>query len=151
MRRAAIAIAIAACGGQTVRPARPTPVRDAGADVAKDAAIEAGPDELALLEAKHEELAPGARETTHAEIDLARTRELALGPFDADTCVRAAFHAGAPTAITLVDAKGIVLAKADAAEGALGPSGPICVRKGDAATFHFDGESRLQIVVWATP
>ena len=124
---------------------------DAGSDAAIDAAIDAGPSALALVEAEHDRVAPGAREAASGDLDLTRDHELALQPFDADTCVRAAFRAGAPVSIAVVDAHRRAVANADGSEGTLGASGPICFRKGDAVTFRFDGQSRLAIVVWATP
>jgi hypothetical protein len=161
--RAALALALAvACGPPARKPTQPTrATRDAGADAARDAAPEAGPSALETLAARRDELAPGAREAARAEIDLARQHALPLPVFDADTCVRVAFVASAETDVALVDAKGMKLASADGTEGALGASGPVCLRKGDAATLRLalaradggavSGSSRLHVVVWATP
>ena len=151
MRRARVVLALlAACGAPTVAQRAPAPVprvRDAGLD----AAIDAGPNLLAETLAEHDRVAPGAREAASATLDTSRDRELALPAFDADTCVRAAFHASAPTAIALVDRRAATLATADGVSGAIGASGPICFRKGDAVTFRFDGQARIAIVVWETP
>ena len=151
MRAIAIAFAIAACGpARRARPPQPVVVRDAGVDVS-DAAIEAGPDKLALLVARQGELAPGARQVASVTLDASREHELALPKLDAATCVRAAFDADAPTAVTLVNARGRTLATADGADGVIGANGPVCLRGGDVATFRVAGESRVRIVVWATP
>ena len=74
-----------------------------------------------------------------------------VAAFEADTCVRAAFDADAKAAITLVNARGTTLAKADGEEGTLGAAGPVCFKKGDVATFRFEGQSRLRLVIWASP
>lgn len=150
-RTLAIALAIVACGpARRARPPQRIVVRDAGVD-ASDAAIEAGPDKLALLVARQGELAPGARQVTSVTIDASREHEVALPKLEAATCVRAAFDADAPTAITLVNARGRTLASADGAEGVIGANGPVCLRGGDVATFRIAGQSRVRIVVWATP
>ncbi|HEY1958676.1 MAG TPA: hypothetical protein VGH28_23825 [Polyangiaceae bacterium] len=152
MRRALVAIFFVACGGPTAaKRAPPMHARDAGTDAARDAATDAGPSALVLLERSRDDVAPGAREAASAELDLSRDHELGMQPFDVDTCLRAAFRAGAPTSITLLDARERTVATADGSEGMIGASGPICFRKGDAVTFRFEGASRLAIVVWATP
>ena len=150
MKRLTLAFFVIACGHAAPRPiAKPSPA-DAG--VVVDAAIvEAGPPKIDLLAQKHDKIAPGTREIEKRAIDLARDHELALAAFEADTCVRAAFDADAPTAITLVNARGTTLAKVDGAEGTLGAAGPVCFKKGDAATFRFEGQSRLRLVIWASP
>ena len=154
MNRAVIAVAItvAACGpAKRARPPQ-TITREAGADAsARDAAIEAGPDRLALLAARADELAPGARELAREDLDATRERELKLGKLDASACLRAAFDADAPTKISLVDAHGRALGGADGTEGAIGAAGPVCFRAGDAPAFRFEGSSRVRIVVWSTP
>jgi hypothetical protein len=149
-RLAALVIIIVACGHAAPRPvAKPSP-SDAG--VAIDAAIvEAGPPKIDLLAQKHDKIAPGTREIEKREIDLAKDHELSLAAFEADTCVRAAFDADAPTAITLVNARGTTLARADGEGGTLGAAGPVCFKKGDTATFRFDGQSRLRLVIWGAP
>ncbi len=155
MRRARVVLALlallaASCGAPTVAKRSPAPaprVHDAGLD----AAIDAGQNLLAGARAEHDCVAPGAREAASATLDASRDRELALPAFDADTCVRAAFRASAPTAIALVDGRGATLASADGVAGAIGASGPICFRKGDAVTFRFEGQARIAMVVWATP
>lgn len=155
MRRALVAISFAvACGGPSAAKRTPTMrVTDAGVDVdaAKDAASEAAPSALAMLEADRDRVAPGAREAASGDLDLSRDHELGMRPFDVDTCIRAAFRAHAPTSISVVDARERTVAIADGVEGTIGASGPICFRKGDAVTFRFDGQSRIAIVVWATP
>jgi hypothetical protein len=147
---------LAGCGNATTAPrhVEREHVRvDAGAIVI-DAAVEAGPDKLAMLVARRDRMAPGTREIAQREIDLGATKKedsLALDTFAVDTCIRAAFDSDAPTAITLASSSGMTLGSADGTEGAIGAAGPVCFRKGDAATFHFNGESRLRIVVWASP
>ncbi len=144
-------VCVAACGSKTLAKHAPRQApSDAGAAV--DAAIEAGPTKLELLSLRQARLAPGMREAVRAEIDLATEHERPLAPFDVDTCVRAAFDADAPTAVTLVDAPhAMTLATIDAAEGALGQAGPICFRKGDVAVFRFTGQSHVRLVVWQSP
>ena len=150
MKRLAAIVFIIGCGHAAPRPiSKPAPV-DAG--VVIDAAIvEAGPPKIDLLAAKHDKIAPGTREIEKREIDLAKDHELALAAFEGDTCVRAAFDADAPTAITLVNAHGTTLSKADGEEGTLGAAGPVCFKKGDTATFRFEGQSQLRLVIWASP
>ncbi len=147
-------VALLACGGVTRShhaPEMHPPSSDAGATTIVDAAVDAGPPKIELVAARHERVAPGMREITRSDLDLARDHELALPAFEADTCVRAAFDADAPTAVTLVGASGITLSSVDAANGAIGAAGPVCFKKGDVATFRFNGQSRLRIVVWASP
>lgn len=145
-----------ACGnGATPRHAerdRARPV-DASGAIDASAEVEAGPNKLELLAARHDRVAPGTREIARQEIDLAvkGAETLALPPFESDTCVRALFDAEAPTAVMLENARAMTLANADGAQGAIGAAGPVCFRKGDAATFRFNGQSRLRIVVWASP
>ncbi len=128
---------------------KPSPA-DAGV-VDASAILEAGPPKIDLLAQKHGEIAPGTREIEKREIDLAKDHELAIAAFEADTCVRAAFDADAPTAITLVNAHGTTLARADGEEGTLAAAGPVCFKKGDVATFRFEGQSRVRLVIWASP
>jgi hypothetical protein len=150
VRSALFAIVVVACGHAAPRPVARASPSDAGVT---DAAVivEAGPPKIDLLAAKHDKIAPGTREIEKREIDLAKDHELALTAFEADTCVRAAFDADAPTAITLVNARGTTLSKADGEEGTLGAAGPVCFKKGDTATFRFEGQSRLRLVIWASP
>jgi len=150
LRRALFAIVIIGCGHAAPRPiAKPSPA-DAGS--AQSAAIlDAGPPKIDLLAQKHDKLAPGTREIEKREIDLAKDHELAIAAFESDTCVRAAFDADAKAAITLVNAHGTTVARADGVEGTLGASGPVCFKKGDVATFRFEGQSRLRLVIWASP
>jgi hypothetical protein len=138
--------------------------RDAGV-VVLDAAIDAGPDKLAMLAGKHDILAPGTRELFARDVDgsaaggtsrtqtgdTSRTTDVALGTFDADTCVRVAFDADAPTALSLQLSDSLVLATADGIDGTLGATGPICFRKTDAVTLHITGQSHVRFVVWASP
>jgi len=159
-RVASLALSVA-CGAQGAPQHAPrTNAGDASRDASAsasaivDAAIEAGLDRMELLVARHDRVAPGTREIARKQIDLDASKRwdsLALDAFAADTCVRALFDADAPTAITLVDEKNMTLAQADAAQGAIGAAGPVCFRKGDVVTFRFNGESRLRIVVWASP
>src|SRR5580765_3804664 len=104
-----------ACGHAAPRPVAKPTAADAGT-VADAAIVEAGPPKIDLLAGKHDKIAPGTREIEKREIDLAKDHELAVAAFEADTCVRAAFDADAPTAITLVNARGTTLAKADGVE-----------------------------------
>lgn len=153
MKRAALLALAIACGGTTRAQRTPEVHRvpsDAGLAVI-DAAIDAGPPKIDLVAARHDRVAPGMREIARSDLDLAREHELALPAFQADTCVRAAFDAEAPTAITLVGSSGMTLSSADGTAGAIGAAGPVCFKKGDVATFRFNGESRLRIVVWASP
>lgn len=150
MKRLALSVTIIACGHAAPRPvAKPSPADAAVVDAS--ATAEAGPPKIDLLAGKHDKIAPGTREIEKREIDLAKDHELALAAFEADTCVRAAFDADAPTAITLVNAHGTTLARADGEEGTLGAAGPVCFKKGDTATFHFEGQSRVRLVIWASP
>ncbi len=115
--------------------------------------VDAGPDKMEVLVARHDRVAPGMREIARREIDLASNKDstLALDAFTTDTCLRAFFDADAPTEITLNGSNAMTLATADAAQGAIGAAGPVCFRKGDVATFRFNGQSRLRIVVWVSP
>ena len=150
MKRFALAFSIIACGHAAPKPVNKPALADAA--VVVDAAIvEAGPPKIDLLAGKHDKIAPGTREIEKREIDLGKDHELALAAFEADTCVRAAFDADAPTAITLVNAHGTTLARADGEGGTLGAAGPVCFKKGDVATFRFDGQSKLRLVIWASP
>jgi hypothetical protein len=151
VRAALFAIAFIACGHAPPKPIVKPPPGDAGVMVDASAIIDAGPPKIEVLAARHDRIAPGTREIEKREIDLAKDHELALGAFEGDTCVRAAFDADAPTAIVLVNAHGTTLARADGTEGTLGPAGPICFKKGDTATFRFEGQSRLRLVIWASP
>ena len=141
-----------ACGGTTrahrTPEAHPAP-RDAGPSI--DAEVDAGPPKIDLVAARHDRVAPGMREIARSDLDLSRDHELALPAFEVDACVRAAFDAEAPTAITLVGASGMTLSSADGTSGTIGAAGPVCFKKGDTATFRFNGQSRLRIVVWASP
>jgi hypothetical protein len=150
VKRLALSVTIIACGHAAPRPvAKPSPA-DAGI-VDASAPVETGPPKIDVLAGKHDKIAPGTREIEKREIDLAKDHELALAAFEADTCVRAAFDADAPTAITLVNAHGTTLARADGEEGTLAAAGPVCFKKGDAATFRFEGQSRVRLVIWASP
>ena len=151
MKRLAVALFIIACGHAAPKPVNKPAPSDAGSSNDASAIVEAGPPKIDLLAQKHDKIAPGTREIEKREIDLAKDHELALAAFEADTCVRAAFDADAPTAITLVNGHGTTLSKSDGAEGTIGAAGPVCFKKGDAATFRFNGQSRLRIVVWASP
>jgi hypothetical protein len=126
----------------------------ADASVIGDAgAVEAGPDKMEMLVARHDRIAPGMREIARRDLDLAASKDstLALDAFTADTCIRALFDSDAPTEITLSGSNAMTLASADAARGAIGAAGPVCFRKGDTATFRFNGQSHLRIVVWLSP
>ena len=150
MKRVALVFLMIACGHAAPKPVNKPALADAG--VAIDAAVvEAGPPKIDLLAAKHDKIAPGTREIEKREIDLAKEHEVALAAFEADTCVRAAFDADAPTAVTLVNAHATTLAKVDGEEGTLGAAGPVCFKKGDTATFRFEGQSKLRLVIWASP
>jgi hypothetical protein len=140
---------VVACGGARVAntPKRAPPV-EAGV-VTLDAAVEAGPNKLEVLAAKHDTLARGMREILRREVDAAHESEIALPHFEADTCIRVAFDADAPTVVDLKTT--MTVASLDAAEGALGPSGPVCFRRTDAAVIHFTGQSHVNVVVWASP
>ncbi len=126
---------------------------DASAQIDAGAEAEAGPNKLELMAARHDRVAPGTREIARREIDLAvkGSETLALPAFESDTCVRALFDSDAPTAVTLENARTMTLASADGAQGAIGAAGPVCFKKSDAATFRFNGQSRLRIVIWASP
>ena len=151
MKRLAAIVFIIGCGHAAPRPVVKASASDAGVVIDAAAVVEAGPPKIDLLAQKHDTIAPGTREIEKREIDLAKDHELALPAFEADTCVRAAFDADAPTAITLVNAHGTTLARADGEEGKLGAAGPVCFKKGDVATFRFDGQSKLRLVIWASP
>jgi hypothetical protein len=145
------ALLLVACGGHAAKPPQHAPKKiDAGAAIV-DAAVEAGPSKLELLGAKHDRIAPGTREILLRDIDAAKETDVSLPAFEADTCVRVAFDADAPTAITLQDARAMTLATVDASEGMLGPTGPVCFRKGDVATLRFTGQSHVRLAVWASP
>ena len=152
MKRACLFALAIACGGTTrahrTPEVHPAP-SDAGATI--DAEAEAGPPKIELVAARHDRIAPGMREIARSDLDLSREHELALPAFEADTCVRAAFDADAPTAIMLTGAGGVTLSSADGTSGAIGAAGPVCFKKGDVARFRFDGQSRLRLVVWASP
>ena len=145
-------LVILACGGQTTpkKPERPPPKVDASAPIA-DAAAEAGPNHLARLQSRHDELAPGTREVLARDVDSAKETELALPVFSVDTCVRVAFDADAQTSVKLENGRALTLGSLDASEGTLGPQGPICFRKDDVATLRFTGQSHVRVVVWASP
>jgi len=150
VKRVALALSILACGHAAPKPVA-KPSLDAGASIDAAAIVEAGPPKIDVLAQKHDAIAPGTREIDKREIDLSKDHELSLAAFAADTCVRAAFDADAPTAITLVNARGTTLAKVDGTEGTLGAAGPVCFKKGDTPTFRFEGQSRLRLVIWASP
>jgi hypothetical protein len=150
VKRFALAVSIIACGHAAPKPVN-KPAIDAGASTDASAIIEAGPPKIDLLAGKHDKIAPGTREIEKREIDLAKDHELALSAFEADACVRAAFDADAPTVVTLVNAHGTTLARVDGVEGTLGAAGPVCFKKSDVATFRFEGQSRLRLVIWASP
>jgi len=116
-----------------------------------DAEVDAGPPKIDLVAARRDRVAPGMREVARSDLDLSRDHELALRAFEVDTCLRAAFDADAPTAITLASSSGMTLSSADGTSGAIGAAGPVCIKKGDAATFKLNGQSRIRIVVWASP
>jgi hypothetical protein len=103
-------------------------------------------------------LAPGMHEAARKE---SGADVVELVKADArDTCVRVAFVATAPVTASLVDRSGEVLAKSDAAatEGALGPKGPVCVRKGDvvraarvrARIARVHRGARVRWIAWET-
>jgi len=151
VKQIVFSVFIIACGHAAPKPVNKPALSDAGGGTDASAMIEAGPPKIDLLAAKHDKIAPGTREIEKREIDLAKDHELALSAFESDTCVRAAFDADAPTAITLVNAHGTTLAKSDGAEGTIGAAGPVCLKKGDTATFRFEGQSKLRLVIWASP
>lgn len=144
---------LAACGAKArpARPPEPSPPKDASADAHADAAVDAGPDALALVTLRRDELAPGARELATGELRSPSEPELRLPKLDVTTCLRVAFRAEAPAKVTLLDARGRALGEADAAEGALGPSGPVCLTAGDSPTVRVEGGGRVRVVVWASP
>lgn len=149
----AIACAIVqteACGGSQITPVKPVVHSPTDAGVV-DAAIEAGPNKLELLAAKHARLAPGTRELQKTEIDLGRDHEIGMPAFDADTCIRIAFDADAPTEVVLVDSHAMKLGTMDGTSGAIGATGPVCFHKGDTATIRFNGQSHARVVIWASP
>jgi hypothetical protein len=92
------------------------------------------------------------RRSTDAEIDLLRADSQ-------DECVRVAYDADEPIVARLTNAKGDVLARADAPAsfGILPAAGPVCVRKGDAIAAVAlrspdsppDASTRTR-VLWAT-
>ncbi len=146
-----VCVFVVACGHAAPKPVNKPVLSDAGSRADASVIVDAGPPKIDLLAGKHDKIAPGTREIEKREIDLAKDHELALPAFEADTCVRAAFDADAEATITLVNARGTTLAKADGSEGTLGAAGPVCLKKGDAATFRFEGQSRLRLVIWASP
>ncbi len=97
-------------------------------------------------------LAPGMREiarkaSSDEPVELLRA--------DAgDACVRVAFAAESPVVARLVDQNGEVLSSLGPARGgALGKSGPVCVRKGDAvrAIAVGAGRSHVRWLAWQAP
>lgn len=150
-RALALCAVAAACGAPTsvkhVQPVKPT-VQGGGA---ADASIEAGPSKLELLALKQPSLAPGLREVSRSEIDLAHTQQMALPAFDVDTCVRIALDADAQTAVVLEDSHAMTIGSFDGVTGAIGNAGPVCFRKGDTATMRFTGQSHIRVVVWESP
>ena len=98
-------------------------------------------------------LAPGMREAARKEstgdkVEVARAS-------DHDLCVRVAFEAVGPVAAKLVDADGHVLAATEKAssDGALGASGPVCIRRGGSVSAVAEGAGPTVVrwVAWESP
>ena len=143
-------VLLAACGSsQVAKPPHVTPKPDAG--ILDAAVIEAGPSKLERLAAQHDHLAPGMREALRREIDPSKETSVTMPAFETDTCIRVAIDADARTQVTLENAQALMLGSLDKTEGAIGPSGPVCFRKGDIAMLRFSGQSVVRLVVWASP
>ena len=126
-------------------PGLPPATTPASAD-ADDPALDA-------LAARAASLAPGMREEVRIETPGARLPVPLLRADKADACARVAFAAPSAGRAWLEDAKGAVLAETSGRSGALGPRGPVCIRRGDTITLRFEGAdvSRLRVVAWVSP
>jgi len=111
-----------------------------------------GTDPFEAIEARGPSMAPGMRQIARREsagekVELVRAEQQ-------DTCIRVAFEAAVPVVAKLVDGAGNALAATGAAavEGLLGEKGPICIRKGEAASVLVDGPpATVRWVAWAAP
>jgi hypothetical protein len=156
---ALVASSLCACGGggtassPTASHVAPRPVLDAGAEGdAGEALVVAS---LASLTALGPSLAPGMRESDHAELAGAGELVHELPKFEKDTCVRVTFSASTKVSASLVDASGVVLARVDAvASGWLGERGPACSRPQASPLkikLHAEGPLQARLVAWSLP
>jgi hypothetical protein len=126
---------------------------DAGSDAdAGEALVVAS---LASLTALGPSLAPGMRESDHAELSGTNDVLHELPKFEKDTCVRVTFSASTKVSASLLDASGVVLAHADAVtSGWLGERGPACARPQTSPLkikLHAEGPLQARLVVWSLP
>jgi hypothetical protein len=154
----ALAFALVACGGgASASPTSPRIDPHAGSDASTANGADGGEAlaSMASLTALGPSLAPGMRESDHAE--LAGTGELVheLPKFEKDTCVRVTFSASTKVSASLLDASGVVLAHADAVtSGWLGERGPACARPQTSPLkikLHAEGPLQARLVVWSLP
>lgn len=97
-------------------------------------------------------LAPGMSEIGRADLrgDKEAVQEV-LAADRTDACVRVTFATTVPAKAMLVDRAGHVVAEvASATIGALGPQGPVCIRKGDRLELRLaaDGPLSARYVAW---
>jgi hypothetical protein len=154
----ALAFALVACGGgASASPTSPRIDPHAGSDASTANGADGGEAlaSMASLTALGPSLAPGMRESDHAELAGAGDVTHDLPSFEKDTCVRVTFAATAKVSATLVDASGSVLARADnVTSGWLGERGPACARPQASPLkikLHGEGPLRARLVVWALP
>ncbi len=147
-----------ACGGgatssPTASHGTPRVAVDAGAGVDAGQAVAVA--SLASLTALGPSLAPGMRASDRAELAGAGELLHELPKFEKDTCVRVTFSASTKVTATLVDASGVVIARADAvASGWLGEHGPACARPQASplvVKLHAEGPLQARLVVWSLP
>ncbi len=94
------------------------------------------------------------RETARGDMTGSSPPPVVASADAADTCARVALVAEPPAHAWLTDKRGTVLADvAKAEDTALGPHGPVCVRKGDAISLHVErtGPWSARFVAWGSP
>ena len=111
-------------------------------------------DELA---ARGPSLAAGMREATRNESTVTHALRFdAVNARGRDVCARVLFVSTAPVVAKVEDGEGVVLAEVThaAQTGALGESGPVCVRRDGVIRVAFDAAARSAVVrwvAWASP
>jgi hypothetical protein len=111
-----------------------------------------GPDPFGAMEARGAAIAPGMRQVARREsagekVEIVRADQQ-------DTCIRVAFEADVPVVAKLVDGAGhpVAMTGTAALQGLLGEKGPVCIRKGEAASVMVDGPgAAVRWVAWAAP
>lgn len=136
---------LSGCGGEPAPPAKvaKTILRDAGADAARDASVDAGEP----IDPAH--LAPGMREVVKTEIAVTSSGAQVAIPSspEADVCVRVAVRPSNVRARLM--SKGGALSEGST----MGEKGPVCVRKGDTLSVELAAEAptKATVLVWSSP